>query len=229
MKLGTNGDVIGRIIERLKNGWILFYGPIEYYNSTENDFYPPGTKENRNFELCSGGCSGKIVTLALGKKEGKIVKKIGKEKIKNMVAMECVDVLEGAFVSLTVEKKGNNKMSLDDFIERQIYVFFKNLETSIRTGIRPLCLFELPKQSKHKNKPKKQRKHISKSIRHEVFKRDDYKCVECGASNKETRLHIDHIVPVAQGGSDELDNLQTLCEDCNLAKSDRKWKGGLKD
>ncbi len=68
---------------------------------------------------------------------------------------------------------------------------------------------------------------IDSRLRHEVFKRDGYKCIECGATNKEKTLHCDHIIPVAQGGSDELDNLQTLCEDCNLSKSDKKWVGGV--
>jgi 5-methylcytosine-specific restriction endonuclease McrA len=31
-------------------------------------------------------------------------------------------------------------------------------------------------------------------------------------------LEVDHKVPVAQGGSDALDNLQTLCVDCNRGK-----------
>ena len=78
------------------------------------------------------------------------------------------------------------------------------------------------------NTPTRKRKPITKSLRHEVFKRDGYKCVECGATKKETKLHVDHIIPVSQGGSDELDNFQTLCEACNLAKKNRKWKGGKK-
>lgn len=73
---------------------------------------------------------------------------------------------------------------------------------------------------------KKVRKTLTKSIRHEVFKRDNYRCVECGATNKDTVLHVDHIIPFSKGGSDELDNLQTLCESCNISKSDRYWKGG---
>lgn len=45
-------------------------------------------------------------------------------------------------------------------------------------------------------------------------------------SNNEKVLHADHIIPVSQGGTDEMDNLQTLCEKCNLAKSNKCWKGG---
>ena len=63
------------------------------------------------------------------------------------------------------------------------------------------------------NKPKKsairKRDPIESRLRHEVFKRDSYKCLECGKTNKKTTLHVDHIVPVAQNGTDELDNLQT--------------------
>ena len=81
-------------------------------------------------------------------------------------------------------------------------------------------------KNKRINRPNLKRKPLTRSIRHEVFKRDNYRCVECGATNKDTRLHVDHIIPVAQGGTDELDNLQTLCEACNLSKSNRAWKGG---
>ena len=39
---------------------------------------------------------------------------------------------------------------------------------------------------------------IFAKLRHEVFKRDNYRCRECGATNKETTLEIDHIVPVSK-------------------------------
>lgn len=72
-----------------------------------------------------------------------------------------------------------------------------------------------------KTKPKRKRTNIPRGMRHEVFKRDNYKCVECGASKDDgATLHVDHKIPVSKGGTDELDNLQTLCSDCNLNKSD---------
>lgn len=73
------------------------------------------------------------------------------------------------------------------------------------------------------------REPIPARLRHEVFRRDGYRCRECGATNKETRLEIDHIVPVSKGGGNNLSNLQTLCKACNRAKHTRTWVGGVKD
>lgn len=67
------------------------------------------------------------------------------------------------------------------------------------------------------------RKNIKGSLRHQTFRRDNYTCCECGITNKETILHIDHIVPVKRGGKNELDNLQTLCSKCNISKSTDIW------
>ena len=66
----------------------------------------------------------------------------------------------------------------------------------------------------------RKRTHIPRGLRKEVFKRDNYTCKECGAKKSEgATLHIDHIIPISKGGTDELSNLQTLCSDCNLNKS----------
>lgn len=65
---------------------------------------------------------------------------------------------------------------------------------------------------------------IDSRLRHECFKRDNYKCVECGRTKNDSILHADHIISVSQGGTDELDNLQTLCDTCNFNKSNKCWK-----
>ncbi|MGH9685760.1 MAG: HNH endonuclease [Candidatus Acidiferrales bacterium] len=62
------------------------------------------------------------------------------------------------------------------------------------------------------------RKGLSVRKRFFVFKRDKYRCRMCGASGVE--LEVDHVVSVADGGSDALDNLQTLCFKCNRGKRD---------
>ncbi len=60
------------------------------------------------------------------------------------------------------------------------------------------------------------RKALSVRKRFLVFKLDRYRCRVCGRSGVE--LEVDHILAVAQGGTDRLDNLQTLCFDCNRGK-----------
>lgn len=63
------------------------------------------------------------------------------------------------------------------------------------------------------------RKSVSKRIRFEVFKRDNFECQYCGRTPPAVTLECDHIFPIALGGTDEIDNLTTACMDCNRGKS----------
>lgn len=60
---------------------------------------------------------------------------------------------------------------------------------------------------------------VSRRLRFEILKRDRHTCRYCGASAPDVALHVDHVTPVALGGSDEPTNLVTACKDCNLGKS----------
>lgn len=66
------------------------------------------------------------------------------------------------------------------------------------------------------------RKSLSKKIRFEIFKRDSFTCQYCGQKAPDVILHIDHIIPVAEGGDNHITNLLTACFSCNSGKSDRK-------
>ena len=66
------------------------------------------------------------------------------------------------------------------------------------------------------------RKSIPKSVRFEVFKRDSFKCQYCSASAPDVILEVDHIVPVAEGGENDMMNLITSCRDCNRGKGKKK-------
>ncbi|GHV38029.1 hypothetical protein FACS1894187_16180 [Synergistales bacterium] len=55
-----------------------------------------------------------------------------------------------------------------------------------------------------------------------ILARDKWTCVSCGRSAKDgVTLHVDHIIPRSRGGTNDQDNLQTLCMKCNIGKSNR--------
>ena len=60
-------------------------------------------------------------------------------------------------------------------------------------------------------------------LREQVFDRDGYKCRMCGSSKN---LTLDHIKPKSKGGKRTLDNLQTLCDPCNVTKGNT-WNGDV--
>jgi len=65
------------------------------------------------------------------------------------------------------------------------------------------------------------RKPLSKSVRFEVFKRDRFTCQYCGAKAPDVVLHVDHIHPVSEGGSNDIMNLVAACASCNGGKGAR--------
>lgn len=75
---------------------------------------------------------------------------------------------------------------------------------------------------------KRERAKLSASLRYDVLKRDDFRCTICGRSAADgVTLHVDHIKPVSKGGKTEIDNLRTLCDYCNLGKSDKYDPDGI--
>jgi hypothetical protein len=55
----------------------------------------------------------------------------------------------------------------------------------------------------------------SEEIKEQVKRRDHHRCLCCGSTRK---LRVDHISPRYFGGEHYLDNLQALCDVCNIAK-----------
>ncbi len=67
---------------------------------------------------------------------------------------------------------------------------------------------------------------VSKRIRFEVFKRDSFTCQYCGGEAPDVILHVDHVVPVSEGGSNGITNLVTACVSCNSGKSNKTLEDG---
>jgi len=55
---------------------------------------------------------------------------------------------------------------------------------------------------------------------YQLKRRYGFRCLKCGVSEAETGkvLDIDHIIPFANGGANDISNYQPLCEKCNLEK-----------
>jgi hypothetical protein len=60
---------------------------------------------------------------------------------------------------------------------------------------------------------------VTKRLRFEILRRDNHACRYCGAAAPDAKLTVDHVVPVALGGSDEPSNLVAACADCNGGKT----------
>ena len=73
----------------------------------------------------------------------------------------------------------------------------------------------------HIEKENKDTRAISLRQRFSVFLRDGFRCLSCGKSPLTcpgTELHCDHTIPWSKGGKTTIENLKTLCSDCNLGK-----------
>lgn len=69
---------------------------------------------------------------------------------------------------------------------------------------------------------KRRRRTITKELKYSLLERAGFKCQACGErplKDNDVILQIDHIIPFSMGGGCSEDNLQVLCRDCNLSKS----------
>lgn len=59
---------------------------------------------------------------------------------------------------------------------------------------------------------------VSRRLRFEILRRDGHTCRYCGAAAPDVPLTVDHVVPVALGGTNDPSNLVCACRDCNSGK-----------
>jgi len=59
---------------------------------------------------------------------------------------------------------------------------------------------------------------IPSDVKMHVWQRDGGRCVKCGAN---TNLQYDHDIPFSKGGSNTVENIQLLCQACNLEKGSK--------
>ncbi|NJR65817.1 MAG: HNH endonuclease [Leptolyngbyaceae cyanobacterium CRU_2_3] len=59
---------------------------------------------------------------------------------------------------------------------------------------------------------------IPPEVRNYVWDRDRHQCKSCGCPATAGELTIDHIIPLAKGGTNDISSFQTLCRSCNSRK-----------
>lgn len=60
---------------------------------------------------------------------------------------------------------------------------------------------------------------INAKLRYSILQRDNSTCQRCGRTPKDgIKLHVDHKLPVDLGGTNDPENLWTMCEECNGGK-----------
>jgi hypothetical protein len=68
---------------------------------------------------------------------------------------------------------------------------------------------------------RKTSRNVNWRLRAQVLMRDEARCRLCGAAARDgAKLHVDHVLPWSKGGETVLENLQILCDRCNLGKGD---------
>lgn len=93
------------------------------------------------------------------------------------------------------------------------------LLAKVRQG--KMTLEEMIEMGKTSRKRRKRRA-IRLGVRWQVLERDGFACQACGIRPANTRrgdgLHVDHVVPVSRGGTNDPSNLRTLCAACNIGR-----------
>lgn len=81
-------------------------------------------------------------------------------------------------------------------------------------------------RKKARRRARKRNAYIEAVDRLEVFKRDGWRCYICGKKTVDRKqwhkrkATVDHVIPLAKGGTHEMANCRTACWMCNSSKSD---------
>lgn len=70
-------------------------------------------------------------------------------------------------------------------------------------------------------KIRKSRQSIATAIKRAVWSRDKGRCVQCSATEE---IEYDHILAVAHGGENSVENIQLLCRPCNRQKGPKAYE-----
>ena len=136
---------------------------------------------------------------------------------------EVVKPLSKFHISSYENKFGIWRKALEAFIQ---YVSEEQMDTDLYSDNNEIVELQdnpiVSQPEKKIIKTKRTPRNINLRLRWKILKRDNFSCNKCGnspAKNPNVELHVDHIIPWSKGGETVIENLETLCSDCNLGKS----------
>ena len=140
--------------------------------------------------------------------------RVAKELFENLVEVWISHGRQPKYSDLTKDK---SKYSSGTY-EKRFGGWRKSLEAFV-AWVNDGELPELPVKSSGKSTRRTPR-NINWRLRAMVLMKDGATCKLCGATPQDgAKLHVDHIIPWAEGGETIFENLQILCERCNIGKS----------
>lgn len=119
-------------------------------------------------------------------------------------------------MQIECEKEYTSPAGRNEYFEGDVFS-----EEEIRTMVETIKQENIMRSSEEYRR-KMERRRVTDKLRYQILRRDGFRCQLCGASQADgVRLHVDHIIPVSKGGTSDVENLRTLCDRCNLGKSDQ--------
>lgn len=79
--------------------------------------------------------------------------------------------------------------------------------------------YAMPRPVRFGEAPAHPRAGMSSRLRFAILRRDGFRCRYCGATAQDARLVVDHVQPIADGGTNDTHNLVTACGPCNAGKA----------
>ena len=144
----------------------------------------------------------------------------------NISDLRLFENLESVWIALG-RQPGRRDMveSLSEFSEGPYIRRFKSWNKALTSFIDYVneggATGELPSEEQTVSDTRRTGRDVNLRLRFRVMQRDRFTCKSCGkspATHQGVVLHVDHIMPWSKGGKTVIENLQTLCSNCNLGK-----------
>jgi len=127
-------------------------------------------------------------------------------------------------------RKNNNKIGgkiykTNDINKAFFYLTIQGAEKDIKNATSKLHNYSIKIISDDaiNSQPKKtkcKRIHFSLSTRQAIYHNANCRCQICGKLITYEEFTVDHIIPLANGGTNDMSNLQSACLQCNKIKAD---------